>query len=92
MNKCKFCGAKELFSENDYTSFDCGAHRYGENEWGQSIECLSRRLAQSEARGQELFEALALEVEDPYATVAVWSDAVDVFYRHFDHFRKDGGK
>ncbi len=56
--KCKFCGAKELFSENDYTIFECGTRRYGNNEWGKGIECAARLLAHSESRVRELFEEI----------------------------------
>ena len=80
MNKCKFCGAKELFTENNYTAFDCGAHRYGKNEWGQSVECISRQLAKSETRARELWEALSSY--DNVKQDSVWR-------KHAEYFRKD---
>ena len=80
MNNCKFCGAGQLFNENGYTAFDCGAHRYGADEWGQSVECLSRQLAWSEARAKELFEALGSY--DNVKQDSVWR-------KHAKYFRKE---
>jgi uncharacterized protein YciI len=74
MDKCKFCRAKELFKENGYTAFGCGAHRYGADEWGQSVECLSRQLAQSESMLKALCEGLEIQHIDILLTMGKKGD------------------
>jgi hypothetical protein len=46
---CKFCGGVLLYGENSSSYFECGTRKFGDKEWGESVECLSRQLADSKA-------------------------------------------
>jgi hypothetical protein len=86
MDKCKFCGAKKLFTKNCYTAFDCGSRLYSKNEWYQEIGCYERQIQQSEARARDLWETLEHVVRrDGFS----YGHALDTVDKHADHFRKE---
>jgi hypothetical protein len=92
MDKCKFCGARERIR---YASrkrveiwYECGATESVGGKYEFSALCLRRQLAQSEARGRELWEALASLFETRW-TDANWRDTQFLVDKHAEHFRKE---
>ena len=85
MDKCKFCGS-EVTAEGRYidikhTHYACGTIYWATTgELSRDMDCLSRQLAQSEARALELFDALSSY--DNVKQDSVWR-------KHAEYFRKD---